>query len=216
MGRPREHDELTARALLDAAERIMVSAGPDAISVRTVADEANTTVRAVYSLFGSKDGLVAALVSKTFRLFDEEIDRLPRTDDPVQDLIELAVTVYRPFVLRHPSLYRIAYQRVVPSMQVTKEMRDARRGAVLRMQERLQRLKDAELLGSKTMPQAVIEYAAMCEGLANIELRGKKLGIMPEGTEESVWRAAIGTVVHGFSKPSSGDRAATLLPTTTN
>jgi len=160
--------------------------------------------------------LVAALASKTFRLFDEEIDRLPRTDDPVQDLIELAVTVYRPFVLRHPSLYQIAYQRVVPSMQVTKEMRDARRGAVLRMQERLQRLKDAELLGSKTMPQAVIEYAAMCEGLANIELRGKKLGIMPEGTEESVWRAAIGTVVHGFSKPSSGDRAATLLPTTTN
>jgi len=71
-------------------------------------------------------------------------------------------------------------------------------------------------LGSKTLPQAVIEYAAMCEGLANIELRGKKLGIMPEGTEESVWRAAIGTVVHGFSKPSSGDRAATLLPATSN
>jgi AcrR family transcriptional regulator len=194
----------------------MARAGPDAISVRIVADEAHTTVRAVYSLFGSKDGLVAALANKAFRLFDEEIDRLPRTDDPVQDLIELAVTVYRPFVLRHPSLYRIGFQRVALSMQVTKEMRDARGGAVRRMQERVQRLKDAELLGGKTMVQAVIEFAAMCEGLANIELRGKKLGMMPEGTEESVWRAAIGTVVHGFSRPHSGDRAATPLPATAN
>src|SRR5258705_1227064 len=96
-----------------------------------------------------------------------------------------------PFVLRHPSLYRIGFQRVVPSMQVTKEMRDARGGAILRMQERVQRLKDAQLLGSKTLLQAVIEFGAMCEGLANIELR-KNLGVMPEGTEESVWRAAIG------------------------
>jgi hypothetical protein len=104
----------------------------------------------------------------------------------------------------------------VPSMQVTKEMRDARGGAVRRMQERFQRLKDAELLGSKTLLQAVIEFAAMCEGLANIELRGKKLGMMPEGAEESVWRAAVDTVVHGFSRPSSGDRAATPLPSTTN
>jgi AcrR family transcriptional regulator len=215
VARPREHDELTARALLDAAERIIARAGPDAISVRTVADEAHTTVRAVYSLFGSKDGLVAALANKAFRLFAEEIDRLPRTDDPVQDLIEVALSVYRPFVLRHPSLYRIGFQRVVPSMQVTKEMRDARGGAILRMQERVQRLKDAGLLGSKTLLQAVIEFAAMCEGLANIELR-KNLGVMPEGTEESVWRAAIGTVVHGFSRPGSGDRAATPLPATTN
>jgi AcrR family transcriptional regulator len=194
----------------------MVMAGPDAISVRTVADEANTTVRAVYSLFASKDGLLAALANRAFRLLDEEIDWLPRTDDPVQDLIELAVTVYRPFVLRHPSLYRIAYQRVAPNMQVTKEMRDARRGAAIRMQERVQRLKDAELLGSKTLLQAVIEFTAMCEGLANIELRGKKLGVMLEGTEDSVWRAAIGTVVHGFSVPISGDRAAASLPATTN
>jgi hypothetical protein len=100
-------------------------------------------------------------------------------------------------------------------MLVTKEMRDARGGAILRMQERVQRLKDAELLGSKTLLQAMIEFAAMCEGLANIELR-KNLGVMPEGTEESVWRAAIGTVVHGFSGAGSGDRAASPLPATTN
>jgi hypothetical protein len=160
--------------------------------------------------------LVAALANKAFLLFAEEIDRLPRTDDPVQDLIEVALTVYRRFVLRHPSLYRIGFQRVVPSMLVTKEMRDARGGAILRMQERVQRLKDAELLGSKPLLQAMIEFAAMCEGLANIELRKNLGGVMPEGAEESVWRAAIGTVVHGFSRPHSGDRAATPLPATTN
>ena len=61
MGRPREHDEATRTQLRGAAERLVAGGGPDALSVRAVADEARTSTRAVYSLFGSKDGLVAAL-----------------------------------------------------------------------------------------------------------------------------------------------------------
>ncbi|MGW0633663.1 TetR/AcrR family transcriptional regulator [Streptomyces sp. NPDC002758] len=212
MARPREHNELTAQSLLDAAERIMMVAGPEAISVRTVAEEANTTVRAVYSLFGTKEGLVTALANKAFRLLEEEIDQLARTDDPVQDLIEFAATVYRPFVLRHPSLYRIAFQRVVPDMQVTRETRDARVRTAVRLQERVQRLKDAGLLGTRPLLQVLIEFSAMCEGLANIELRGRTFGLIPEGIEESVWRAAVGSLLRGFS--SSRDQAVAPVPPT--
>jgi len=56
MGRPREHDEATRAALLEAAERIVADRGPTALSVRAVAEAAGTSTRAVYSLFGSKDG----------------------------------------------------------------------------------------------------------------------------------------------------------------
>ena len=61
MGRPREHDERTAAALLDAAEQLIAERGVDALSLREIAREAGTTTRAVYSLFGSKEQLLGAL-----------------------------------------------------------------------------------------------------------------------------------------------------------
>ena len=58
MGRPREHDEETRAALRAATERIVAESGIGAFSVRAVAREVGTTTRAVYSLFGSKEGLL--------------------------------------------------------------------------------------------------------------------------------------------------------------
>ena len=84
MGRPREHDEQTRAALLAAAEQIVADGGPAALSVRAVAEAAGTTTRAVYSLFGSKDGLlVEALARDAFEFLFTEIgaargDRRPR------------------------------------------------------------------------------------------------------------------------------------------
>jgi AcrR family transcriptional regulator len=89
MGRPKEHDEATAHALLEAAERLVQSGGADAVSVRRVADEVGTSTRAVYSLFGSKEGLLAALGTRAWELVAEGLDRLAVTDDPAQDVVDV-------------------------------------------------------------------------------------------------------------------------------
>src|SRR5262245_35026069 len=108
MGRPREHNEATRTALLEAAEQIVAERGPSALSVRAVADAAGTSTRAVYSLFGSKDGLlVEALASDAFRFLYSENDKLEETDDPAADLITSGLQVFRRLVLEHPALYRI-------------------------------------------------------------------------------------------------------------
>ena len=112
MGRPREHDERTREDLRAAAELLVAEGGPDALSVRAVAGEAGTTTRAVYSIFGSKDGLVAALAQTAFELLYDNIDRLPETDDPVADLVAVGTKVVRGLVRQHPALYRIAFQRI--------------------------------------------------------------------------------------------------------
>ena len=52
MGRPKEHDETTRRQLLDAAERLSATHGWEALTVRRIAEEAGTSTRAVYALFG--------------------------------------------------------------------------------------------------------------------------------------------------------------------
>lgn len=202
MGRPR-HDALTRQALLAAAEGLVAEGGLAALQLRAVAQIAGTTTRAVYSVFGSKDGLLDALAARAFELLDDALDRLPRTDDPADDLIVFATKLYRPFVLEHPTLFRIAFQRIIPDMRATAELVEARRQATVRFQERLQRLNDRGLLGRKTTQQAMIEFNAMCEGLANIELRHGSLRVLPDGEEELVWEVAVTSLVQALRIPAT-------------
>jgi AcrR family transcriptional regulator len=199
MGRPREHDEETRAALLAAAERLVAHGGPAALSVRAVADAAGTTTRAVYSLFGSKDGLlVESLARDAFGFLDAEIDKLEETEDPVDDLIAVGVQIFRRLALEHPTLYRIAFQRVVPGLEASPELVATRQRAWNQLVAKVQRLEPAGLLGRRSAAEAALEFNAMMEGLANAELRGSVLRLLPEGNEEQTWRNALTTVVRGW------------------
>ena len=134
MGRPREHDETTRESLRAEAERIVAEHGLAALSVRAVADAAHTTTRAVYSTFGSKDGLIDAL----------EIEKLPQTDDPIRDAVDMAVKVFRRLALDHPVLYRIAFQRVAPALRAGPEVTAARQRAFAQLQRKIRRIGTIE------------------------------------------------------------------------
>jgi AcrR family transcriptional regulator len=151
----------------------------------------------VYSLFGSKDGLVAAVAQTAFEYLYDQIDRLPVTDDPAADLIAIGTKVVRRLALDHPGLFRIAFQRVA-GLQSDPGLVAARQKAWVQLQAAVQRLGDAGLLGTKPVPDAAREINAMWEGLANAELRGEVLRIMPTGHEERAWVDALTTVVRGF------------------
>lgn len=200
MGRPREHDEETRAALLAAAEQIVAERGPGGLSVRAVASAAGTSTRAVYSLFGSKDGLlIEALAHDAFRFLVAEIDKLEETDDPAADLIAIGVPVFRRLVLEHPALYRIAFQRVVPGLDASPELVATRQRAWDQLIAKVERLESAGLLRDKSPAEAAVEFIAMSEGLGNAELRGAVLRLLPEGSEEEAWRNALTTVVRGFA-----------------
>ena len=200
MGRPREHDERTRAALRAAAERLVASGGPGALSVRAVAEEAGTTTRAVYSVFGSKEGLlVGALAQGAFEHLVTEIDALEETDDPSADLIAVGIPVFRQLVVEHPALYRIAFQRVVPGLDAGPELTEIRTRAWHQLLGKVERLEAAGVLVGKSVPEAAVEFIAMMEGLANAELRGAVLRLLPEGNEEQAWRSALTTLVRGFA-----------------
>jgi AcrR family transcriptional regulator len=198
MGRPKEHNDDTRAALRAAAERIVADAGPGALSVRAVADEARTTTRAVYSLFGSKDGLIDMLAQRAFEFLYTEIEALPETDDAAADLIDVAVKVFRRLALGHPALYRIAFQRVAPDLRAGPELTAARQRAFAQLQRKIRRVEDAGLLGRTSLRDATIAFEAMMEGLANAELRGRTLTILPAGKEKPAWRRALVTLLQGF------------------
>jgi AcrR family transcriptional regulator len=195
MGRRREHDERTAAALLDAAERIVAEQGVDALSLREVARGAGTTTRAIYSLFGSKDGLIGALGVRAFNLLQREIEALPASDRPSDDLIEVAL-VYRRFALEHPALFSIAFHRANPA--IWPRFRASAMDALAVLDKRFEPLADADLLGGRSVSEASTQFRALGEGVAWTELRGNPLPPDPE----RFWRNAFHALITGFAAPT--------------
>jgi len=194
MGRPREHDERIASALLDAAERVVAEGGLEALSVRRIAGAIGVSTRAVYSLFGSKDGLIIALGTRAFNLLRDGIDALPTTEDPAGDLVEAGVVVFRRFALGHPALFKIGLVQTGVSTEIARAFRRAQEQALERLYARIGRLKNVGRLGTRGELQAALEFHALCEGLAALEARC----ILHSGEAEQKWRDALRALVAGW------------------
>ncbi len=102
-----------------------------------------------------KDGLLAeALARDAFEFLYTEIAKLEESDDPVADLIDVGVLVFRRLVREHPVLYRIAFQRIVPGLDAGPELTATRQRAWNQLVAKVERLEPAGLLGSKAAPEA--------------------------------------------------------------
>ncbi len=93
--------------LLDAAEAVLVREGLGGVTVRAVATEAGVAPMGVYNRFGSKDGLIEALVMRSFDLLREAVADRGETD-PVERLRRSGQR-YRQFALSHPQHYNVIF-----------------------------------------------------------------------------------------------------------
>ena len=172
MGRPKTYDQAAGVALVDAAEALADAGGPGAVSVRAVAERSGTTTRAVYSVFGSKAGLVAALGVRMFELLGEG-------------------------VAARPGLFEIGVANLTLDQAIVAEFVPAAREAWQILENRFQRLKDAGGLPDRTVVAASRQFYALCEGLVTMERRG----VLTPETAEGEWRDALSTLLVGMAMP---------------
>lgn len=87
---------LTRSVILDAARRQFAESGYAAAAVRPIAKEAGISLQTLYSTFGSKQGLLLALVDTVREQTGgaEAREQIPRSDDPLE-LIALAAGLRR-------------------------------------------------------------------------------------------------------------------------
>lgn len=182
------HDQDTAQELLRAAEAIAAEEGPDGVTVRHVADAAGVSVRAVYSLYGSKDGLLIALGRRAFEVLGEGVRALPETEDPAADLVAAGVFVFRRFALEHPSLFRIGVQSYGVAPEVVERFAPAAQAALVHLRARVNRALGCEV------PAATLQFHALCEGLAAVELGC----MLPAEQAEQVWHDGLTALVTGL------------------
>jgi hypothetical protein len=106
--------------------------------------------------------------------------------------------------VERPTLFRIAFQRVLPNFQPGPELVAARDSGVQLLTQRVGRLEDAGLLVDVTLTDAVVAFQATCEGLGNLELRGAIMRLLPDGREEETWRSSLTNVVRGLTRDDRG------------
>ena len=198
MGRRRLHDERTGAQLLGCAEAIVEAEGLPALSLRRLADETGVSSRAVYSLFGSKNALVAALGARAFDRLAELVADAPRTDDPVADLVEAGAEAFRRLVVEHPVLFQIGVQGSWPP-DVGETIAASARQAWQHLLVRTERLAETGRLGTRSAHEAAVQFHAMCEGLAAMETRGLLTSMAESVAPAELWRSSLRALVAGFA-----------------
>ncbi|MDO3637969.1 TetR/AcrR family transcriptional regulator [Mycolicibacterium arseniciresistens] len=97
----------TATAILGAAERLFLTKGFQATTVDELAAEADVALGSVYTHFGSKDGVYAALIDRALELDKQYCDEgFNFGTDPVGRLLGLAEGYLR-FYREHPGYFRL-------------------------------------------------------------------------------------------------------------
>ena len=203
MGRPKEHDEATGVALLDAAERLVATGGVGALSVRAVAEAVGTTTRAIYSVFGSKDDLVVALGARIFDLLGAAVRAVPVTTDPAADLVATGLIGFRRVAIGHPVLFALGVQQTNAKPAQLARINLAAGGAWTVLHQRVAALKSHPGIGDWDIDEAATTFHALCEGLAALEIRG----LIPPGNAESFWRRSLTALTAGLTGRPPGSEA---------
>lgn len=193
MGRPREHDAATRARLLAAAARLSADEGWSAVTVRRVAEEAETTTRAVYSLFGSKQGFEEELHRAMFERLLELMHATPATGDPRADLLELR-HAYRTWATERPDRYTAMMRFSGPhAAPRSPEGLAAARAATSQLRQVIARCAAAGLLADDDIDSFTMQWRAVAHGLAEFENRG----LLPDGDQS--WRSVLTALIDGHA-----------------
>lgn len=203
MGRPPEHDERTAERLLGVAARLLSTEGVDAVTVRRVAQEAGTTTRAVYSLFGDKEGLLRRMYHDAAEAMRHRHERVPESDDPLTEITALALA-YRRAALEQSHAYGL-FMGFVPGFRATQEDRDLATRSLRRVLAALTRFVDAGVFPGRDPRALGMQLWGQVHGLATLELQGY-LG--PRRQAEQRWRDAIAAHVSAYRQPPHSEKDA--------
>jgi len=205
MGRPREHGPGTRAALLRTAAGLLASRGVEAVTVRGVAAESGTSTRAVYTLFGGKEGLLRALfgeVAATMRRYHEAV---PVRADPVQEIAELAAA-YRAAARAHADLYPLYLGGGPHSLRPAADIAEAF-ASLERVLDAIRRAVASGRFPGRPAEEIGVQLWSLVHGLASIELCGYLGG---EQQAARHWQDAVHAALAGYQQPPARGDAGEL------
>src|SRR4051812_33468029 len=172
---PARTEDVAAR-LVDEAGRILSSDGAAALSLRRLATATGTSTMAVYTRFGDKQGLLAAMYRAGFERLGEAMSAaVDGVEDPVAALAELGLA-YRRAALANPHLYDLMFGRPVASFEPDAETKDIAEASYRPLVDAVQRCIDAGAMVAGDAERIASYLWAVTHGMVSLELAGQLPG----------------------------------------
>ncbi|GAB3272485.1 TetR/AcrR family transcriptional regulator [Kineosporia babensis] len=186
-------------ALTDAAEAVLMRDGAQAVTVRAVASEAGVAPMGVYNRFGSKDGLIEALLVRGFQGLTAAISAREGETDPVLRLW-MSGSRYREFALSHPSHYALMFgDRVGQDWQPSAEFGECAEAAFQILADHVVTLIAAGIFTEGDPVMLARQVWSAVHGAVALEMGGL---LDPEAADTS-YRQLLGMILRGLAEPGT-------------
>lgn len=103
-----QHSEHLRQSVVQAAIALLREAGPEAVTVRRVAERMECSTKIIYNLFDNKEGLAKHLYLEGCRVLAQMFEAVSLTGDPANDMRRLAEAYWR-FSQEHTSFYQVMF-----------------------------------------------------------------------------------------------------------
>jgi AcrR family transcriptional regulator len=172
-------------AVTRVAVRLFAEQGYAATAVRPIAEQAGVAVQTLYSTFGSKQGLLLALVDTVREQAESQVlgERMEHTDDPLE-LVRLAARIRRQILERCGDIVATFREGAAGDPEVAAAYDEGQRRTregVGRLCSRLQAV--GALRPGLSHKHAVDQVAAMFSAEIYEELTGHRSGWSPDEYE---------------------------------
>src|SRR5918992_2947983 len=151
------HSDVTRSEILAAARRLFAKQGFAATAVRPIAAEAGVAVQTLYSTFGSKQGLLLALVDTIREQTDAPStwERIRQSDDPLE-VVELAARIRRQILERCGDIVITFREGAAGDPEVAAAYDEGRRRSREGIAHACKRLQDLDALRPGLTPERAV------------------------------------------------------------
>lgn len=190
MARPVVHDTSLRQALLAVTVELVDRDGPARLTLRDVASAAGTSTTAVYSLFGGKPQLLAAVIDDGFRSF--RASQVAAAPEGLQGL----GAAYRTWALEHPALYRLMFGGAAAAFGGCEPSPEVAGSAMEPLIQAVAAAQASGALMSAPVDTVAVAIWGQVHGLVSLELA--RMGA--PGTDWSpAYTSAISAVLRGWA-----------------
>lgn len=181
-------------SLLAAADRLLVQAGPSALSVRRIAAEAGVAPMCVYNRFGGKSGIIDHLFITGFDRLGAELAAVD-TAGAAEALAQCGER-YWGFAMAHPALYAVMFDRAVAGYVPGEEAHRHAAESFAAFVAHVRRAIDQGVLVDADPVDVAQQLWAGMHGLVSLRLRG--LGFVED--VDAHRHRLVGTMLRGLSR----------------
>ena len=191
------HDADLAIRLVDEAARILATEGVAALTLRRVAAAGGTSTMAVYTLFGDKQGLLAAMHNEGFARLGAAMADACRDDDDALTALARLGAAYRSAAIANPHLYTLMFGTAAPGFVPDPAAQAAAEATFTPLVETVQRCLDEGVLAGAAATTIATYLWAVSHGVVSLDITGKLDG--DEAAREKAYSDAMVYAVVPFA-----------------